>query len=192
MRDGTETRLRLEREAMRLFVERGIAETSVRDVAKAAGVAEGAMYRHFAGKEALVAALFLGHYLEFAQTLDQLAAGAQGTRAKLDAMIGGFCRFFDRDPVLFRFLLFVQHRPLEKVPAGARSPVDVFRDTIAAGMRAGEIPKGDAEFATAMVIGLLLQTATALVYHRLEGRLAPRARRLADAALAVLRAPPAH
>ncbi len=189
MRDGSATRMRLEREAMRLFVEHGVAETSIRDVARAAGVAEGALYRHFAGKEDLVASLFLGHYLEFARALDRLQATSHGTRAKLDAMIRAFCRFFDEDPVLFRFLLFVQHGQLAKVPAGAATPVDVLRAAIAAGMRAGEIPKADAELATAMVIGLVLQTATAIVYGRLRGRLAPRADRLVGAALAVLHAP---
>jgi AcrR family transcriptional regulator len=188
MRDGTETRARLEREAMRLFVEKGVAETSIRDVAKAAGVAEGAMYRHFAGKEDMVASLFLTHYLDFGQVLGRLQAEASGTQAKLDAMIREFCRFFDQDQVLFRFLLFVQHGQLGKVPAGAQTPVDVIRNVIATGMRNGEIPKGDVELAAAMVMGLVLQAATATVYGRIRGRLAPHATRLAAAAWAVLAA----
>ncbi len=192
MRDGTETRARLEREAMRLFVEQGVAETSIREVARAAGVAEGAMYRHFVGKDELVASLFLGHYLKFARALDRLQAAAPGARAKLDAMIREFCRFFDDDPVLFRFLLFAQHRQLAKVSAGAATPVDVIRDTLARGMRAGEIPKADAEVAAAMVIGLVLQVATSIVYGRIRGRLMPHAGRLSAAAWAVLSAKPAR
>ncbi len=192
MRDGTGTRARLEREAMRLFVEKGVAETSTRDVAKAAGVAEGAMYRHFTGKEDLVASLFLAHYLEFAQVLERLQADASGTQAKLDAMIREFCRFFDRDQVLFRFLLFVQHGHLAKVPRDAATPVDVIRDVIAAGMRKGEIAKANVELATAMVMGLVLQAATAIVYGRIRGRLSPHAARLSAAAWAVLTAADGH
>jgi AcrR family transcriptional regulator len=186
MRDATGTRTRIEREAMCLFVEKGVAETSVRDVAKAAGVAEGAMYRHFASKEELVASLFLTHYLEFARVLERLQVEASGTQAKLDAMIFEFCRFFDVDQVLFRFLLFVQHGQLTKVPPAAKTPVDVIRDVIAAGMRGGEVPKGDAELATAMVMGLVLQVATAIVYGRITGALSPHAARLGAAASAVL------
>ena len=40
-------------EARRLFTERGFEATSVDDVAEAAGVAKGAVYHHFASKEAL-------------------------------------------------------------------------------------------------------------------------------------------
>lgn len=186
MRDGSETKIRLEREAMRLFVEKGVAETSIRDVAKATGVAEGAMYRHFSGKDDLVATLFLAHYLGFAQTLERLQSEASGTRAKLEAMIQEFCRFFDQDQVLFRFLLFVQHGQLTNVPTGALTPVDVMRDAIAAGMREGEIPNADAELSTAMIIGLVLQAATAIVYGRIRGRLSPHSARLCAAAWAVL------
>lgn len=186
MRDGSETRIRIETEAMRLFVEQGVAETSVRDIARAAGIAEGALYRHFVGKDDLVGKLFTAHYLGFAQTLERLEASAKLTRAKLDLMIGEFCRFFDADRILFRFLLFVQHGQLHLLPADTPTPVDVMRRVIAAGMRRREIAKGDPELAAAMVIGLVLQTATAIVYGRIEGPLSPHAARLSRAAWAVL------
>lgn len=188
MRDGSDTRARLEREAMRLFVEKGVAGTSVRDVAEAAGVAEGALYRHFAGKEELVTTLFLTHYLEFARVLDGLQAEAGAMHDKLAAMIGEFCRFFDRDQVLFRFLLFAQHQQLAKVPADAMTPVDVIREVITGGMRRGEIPKANAELLTAMVMGMVLQAATSIVYGRIRGRLSPHAPRLCAAASTILSA----
>ncbi|WP_158562739.1 TetR/AcrR family transcriptional regulator [Marinitenerispora sediminis] len=53
----TATRERLAGAAVRLFVRRGYAATSVRDIARAAGVSTGLMYRHYATKEALFAAL---------------------------------------------------------------------------------------------------------------------------------------
>ena len=40
--------------AIRLFVEKSVAETTVRDIARAVGLSEGALYRHFIGKEELV------------------------------------------------------------------------------------------------------------------------------------------
>ncbi|MBI3708977.1 MAG: TetR/AcrR family transcriptional regulator [Proteobacteria bacterium] len=185
MRDGTATRLRIEKEALRLFVEKGVAETSVRDVAQAAGVADGALYRHYASKDALIWNLFSTHYTGFARRLDQLAA-ARGTRARLDAMIAGFCRFFDEDPVLFRFLLFVQHGQLRKITPEMPSPIDAVRSVIAAGMRRGDIPKTDSDLATAMVMGIVLQTATFTVYGRLRGPLLTRSRQLSTAAWTVL------
>ncbi|MBT8476236.1 MAG: TetR/AcrR family transcriptional regulator, partial [Alphaproteobacteria bacterium] len=49
---------RILKAASRLFRERGIETTSVADVMKAAGLTHGGFYRHFASKDALVAAAF--------------------------------------------------------------------------------------------------------------------------------------
>src|SRR5690554_2772501 len=106
-RDRSDTRQRIETEALRLFVERGADGTSVRDIAQAARVAEGALYRHHASKDALIGHLFASNYTRFARELDA-AQRADGTgKGKVRAMVECFCRFFDADPVLFRFLLFV-------------------------------------------------------------------------------------
>ena len=51
------TRARLQREALRLFADRGYFGTSLRDIAAAVGVRESALYNYFPGKEALFSAL---------------------------------------------------------------------------------------------------------------------------------------
>src|SRR5262245_32666120 len=105
----TDTRDRIEHAAIGLFVEKGVAETTIKDIAKAVGLSEGALYRHFESKEALVWKAFERHYVAFAATLEALTTREETTRGKLAAMIRGFCDAHDEDPVLFRFLLFVQH-----------------------------------------------------------------------------------
>ena len=40
----------IEEAAIRLFARRGLAATTVKDIAGAAGVTEGALYRHWPGK----------------------------------------------------------------------------------------------------------------------------------------------
>src|SRR6478752_4966354 len=104
----TNTRERIERAAIQLFVEKGVAATSVRDVARIVDISEGALYRHFAGKDELVWEIFERHYVAFASRLESLAAAETTARGKLAAMIRGFCQAHDEDPALFRFLLFVQ------------------------------------------------------------------------------------
>ena len=185
MRDGTATRERIERVAMGLFVAQGVSETSIRDIAQGAAIAEGALYRHFRGKDELIRELFERHYAAFATRLAALAASERGSRDKLRAMIGECCRVFDADPVLFRFLLLVQHHSLRRI-AGPDTPVEVVRQVIVDGMAAGEIPAGDADLATALVMGLILQPATFKTYGRLAGPLAPLADRLATACWTVL------
>jgi AcrR family transcriptional regulator len=48
------TRARLQREALRLFAERGYDETTIADVAAAAGVTQMTFFRHFPAKELVV------------------------------------------------------------------------------------------------------------------------------------------
>jgi AcrR family transcriptional regulator len=53
-----ESRARIIEAALRLFGEQGYEATSVRAIAQAAGVAQGLMYSHFAGKDELLKAIF--------------------------------------------------------------------------------------------------------------------------------------
>jgi AcrR family transcriptional regulator len=54
---GRATREQLIEVATRLFAERGYEDTSIEDVLAAAGVSRGALYHHFAGKDALFKAV---------------------------------------------------------------------------------------------------------------------------------------
>jgi len=182
MARGAETRQRIETETLRLCVEHGVAETSVRDIAQAAEVAEGALYRHYPSKDALVGHLFTTNYARFATELERLQAEETAVRGKLEAMIAGFYRFFDADPVLFRFLLFVQHEHLRQVRGnGNTNPVDVVRRVLAGAVERGELPRRDPSLLTAWVFGLVLQTATFAVYGRIEPPLGPLADEIAAA-----------
>jgi len=44
--------------SLRLFSEKGIRETTIKDIAKEVGITEGAIYRHFKSKEEIVLGLF--------------------------------------------------------------------------------------------------------------------------------------
>ena len=187
MRDGTATRERIERVAMGLFVAQGVTETTIRDIAHGAGIAEGALYRHYRGKDELILDLFRRHYAAFARQLDALQAAAPHSRDKLAAMIEACCRVFDEDPVLFRFLLLVQHQSLRRIE-GPDTPVEVVRAAIAGGMARGEILRGDPDLAAALVMGVIIQPATFKTYGRLPGPMAPLAGRLAAACWNVLQA----
>jgi AcrR family transcriptional regulator len=175
MRDGTKTRERIEAAALRLFVEKGVAETSIRDIAQSAGVAEGALYRHHAGKDDLVWSLFHTNYVAFAAMLDALQRPEPDLRRKIKAMVGGFCRLFDSDPILFSFLLLAQHGQLAKLTAEMASPIAAVGGVIARAIEQREIAAGDPDVLTAMVVGIVLQTATFKVY----GRIAPSMTELA-------------
>ena len=182
----TNTRERIERAAVQLFAEKGVEATSVRDVARAVDISEGALYRHFDGKDELVWELFERNYVEFAGRLESLAQAETTARGQLAAMIRGFCHAHDEDPLLFRFLLFVQHGQLSKLAAGSPTPVDAVRAVIAQGISSKEIPAQPPDLATALVFGIVLQPVAFAAYGRLSSSLTSMCDRLIAASWAAV------
>jgi len=181
MRPKNQTKELIARTALSLFVEKGIDGATIRDIATAAQIAEGTLYRHYPGKDALAWDLFSQNFTAFALELQRLQAGHATLRAKLDAMVRQFCAFFDRDPVLFSYLLLAQHGQLQKVTTDMPNPVEVLREVLAAGMDRGEIPAADPNLAAALVMGMVLQVAVFRIYQRLTQSLTSLAEVLVEA-----------
>lgn len=186
MRDGGNTRRKIHETALRLFVEKGVAETTVRDLAKAAGIAEGTLYRHHASMRDLVWDLFSTNYAVFAHRLVAVQAGCDRFPDRLNAIVAEFCRFFDTEPILFRFLMLVQHQALPRIANDTDNPVEVVHRIIVEAMGQGEIVSRPAGLATTMVLGLLLQPAFGLVYGRIEAPFSQYVEAIAAACLAAL------
>jgi AcrR family transcriptional regulator len=180
------TRDRIEQAAVRLFVQKGVAETTVKDIARAVDLSEGALYRHFESKDELVWKVFERHYVDFAASLQKLADSETTTRRKVAAMIRGFCRAHDENPTLFKFLLFVQHGQLAKLEPGTPTPVDVIQRVLERAIASGEIPAQRPDLATALVFGVVLQPVTFAAYGRLPLGLGQLCERLIAAAWAAL------
>jgi AcrR family transcriptional regulator len=188
MRNGKVTKARISRAALGLFVEKGVAETTVRDIAAAAQVAEGTLYRHFTGKDELAWELFAANFVELADELDRLQIRQDSLAGKLTVMVEHFCTFFERDPVLFSYLLLAQHDYLKRVTPDMPNPVDVVHQVIWRAMSAGELPPGDAAAASAMVMGIVLQSAVFKIYGRITPHLTSLSDTLTSACLRVLKA----
>lgn len=184
----TDTRDRIEKAAIQLFVDKGVAETSVRDIARAVDISEGALYRHFASKDELVWAAFERHYVEFAGRLQSLADAEPTAREKVAAMIRGFCQAHDENPTLFRFLLFVQHGQLGRLAPDASTPVEVMRTVLDRAIASGEIPPQHPDLATALVFGVVLEPVQFLAYGRLPFGMGSMCERLVAAAWAAVTA----
>jgi AcrR family transcriptional regulator len=189
MGKAEETKARVERAALTLFVARGVAETTTREIAMAASIAEGTIYRYFPSKEQLALDIFLGHHRALAEALAEVHRPVTGLREKIEAIVRCYCEWADRDWSLFAYHLLTQHLFLAMVPDGTPNPVDVVREVIVSAMTAGEIPQRDPDLAAASAIGTVMQPATYKVYGRFEGPLSAHVRFFADAAWAVLAVP---
>jgi AcrR family transcriptional regulator len=182
----TDTRQRIEAAAIHLFVDKGVAETTVRDIARAVDLSEGALYRHFVSKEDLVWQLFERHYVEFAGSLLTLAESESSARAKVAAMIRGFCRAHDNNPELFRFLLFVQHGQLGRLSPETPTPVSAVRTVLNSAIASGEVPRQSVDLATALVFGVVLQPVQFAAYGTLPSDMSSMSERLIAAAWAAV------
>ncbi|MEG0183851.1 MAG: TetR/AcrR family transcriptional regulator [Stenotrophomonas sp.] len=75
--------------ALQCFLAKGFHQTSMRDIAQAAGVSLGNLYNHFPGKEALILQTAVAEHDELAPMLQRLAAG-NGERAATLAFLQDF------------------------------------------------------------------------------------------------------
>jgi AcrR family transcriptional regulator len=70
-----------------LFAERGFRNTTVRDIADAAGILSGSLYHHFDSKEAMVDELLDTFQQQLFDTFEGIVASDRGPRAKLEAVV---------------------------------------------------------------------------------------------------------
>lgn len=75
--------------ALQCFLAKGFHQTSMRDIAQAAGVSLGNLYNHFPGKEAIILAVAAAESEELAPLLQRLAA-SEGERAQVLAFLRDF------------------------------------------------------------------------------------------------------
>jgi AcrR family transcriptional regulator len=89
--DGRQTRAAILDAALTLFAGKGYFGTSLRDIARAVGVRESALYNYFPGKEALFTALITAAHEQRAEKLaallEQSNAGPRQTLERLTAML---------------------------------------------------------------------------------------------------------
>ena len=70
-----DARPKIERAALKLFVHEGVDAATTREIAEKAGVSEGALYRHYKGKDDLAFALFMETHNRLSQLLTQALGG---------------------------------------------------------------------------------------------------------------------
>lgn len=144
--------------ALQLFAEKGIKAATIRDIASAAGVTEGALYRHFESKEQLAQSLF-GECAEILhERLEQSLEGVQGAHQRLCALVEGFFAFAEHDPEAYEFVMARHHDNIGALPPGKPRPKDLFVEVLEEGMAAGELRRMDGHLGAAIVIGMCLRT----------------------------------
>jgi TetR/AcrR family transcriptional regulator, repressor of fatR-cypB operon len=90
--------------AMKLFADRGLEGTSIRDIARESGYTNPALYKHFAGKEALALHLFETCHRRLWTRCQGAIEAAATFDDKLDGYIGQVLELVDEHPEAMAFL----------------------------------------------------------------------------------------
>ncbi|HWC42400.1 MAG TPA: helix-turn-helix domain-containing protein [Actinomycetota bacterium] len=170
MAEGTTTRRRelpeVRREqildaAARVFLDRGLAEATMADVAEAAGVAKGTVYLYFDSKSALLTALrarYTSQWLAQSGRLDA-PAGRGGHARQLRAFLGEMYDFHAANQRLHHLLFHAAEVSEDEPLDQARAALVRF---VARGAEAGEFTVEDPELTASFLLdglhGLLLRS----------------------------------
>jgi AcrR family transcriptional regulator len=92
------------RAAMKLFSERGLDGTSIRDIAEESGYTNPALYKHFAGKEELAVHLFETCHRRLWTKCNAAIVAANNFDDKLQGYVGQVLALVDEHPEAMAFL----------------------------------------------------------------------------------------
>jgi AcrR family transcriptional regulator len=180
------TRQRILDAALALFVEQGIAETTTRDIAGAAGIAEGTIYRHFASKDDIARDLFLETFIPFCDRLEAVFKNPEPVMDRLSKMTAQFYAAYDAHPTLWIYVMTYQSGPRSKVPQGTATPFVLMHRMLTKGIQSGELCDIDPDLHTQILLGIIQQPAAGFVYGEMAGDLVSRTGPVTDALRKVL------
>ena len=181
-------RPKIERAALKLFVHEGVDAATTRKIAEKAGVSEGALYRHYKGKDQLALSLFMETHNRLGQMMQEALSGDGTLEDKVHAAVKAYCELADEDFLLFSFHLVSLNRYLPYDKRREDDPVSITERIIESLMEADVIPKGDPALKAAMTLGIVMQAGQNKIYNRLPGPLSQHADAMARAVVAVLKA----
>lgn len=161
--------------ATRLFAERGYDATPVAEIARAAGVSEGAIFRHFKTKEDLLLEAFRLIRERFTAFLEKERALLNGTRGLEQALslCRVFCDFFVEHELDFDNI----HRNNPYQMPGIGEPcriemqrihdmmLDQIELVLSAGQSDGSIRQCPSRETSILVLGMIIGTVRLRIFH---------------------------
>ncbi len=141
-------------EALRLFASKGIRETTVRDIARAVGITEGAIYRHFNSKDQIVLELFKQYSSELSERIERAVNSQQNSEEQFRSVVEQFLTFAFNNPDAFKFINIFHYLRSSEVGKFRRLPAGVIRKFLE-DLKGKGLLIEDTDFALAVLIGTL-------------------------------------
>lgn len=143
--------------ALSLFIEKGIRGTTTKEIAGRAGISEGAIYRHFEGKEELALELFLDGLNLFIDYLNQACQGNDPPPDRLRRTIRAFAKFATEQPKAYSYVVLGHYTEFRRVSNERLKPKDIVVALLQDGMEKGYFRQMDPTLAAAMIIGMVIR-----------------------------------
>jgi AcrR family transcriptional regulator len=112
---------RILREARKIYERHGLPGLSIRRVSARVGVTPMALYRHYAGKDALLDALVAEGFAEW-ETYVARAADEPTPMARVRAILAVYVEFALDHPRLFELMFLTPRKGIPPAPASLESP----------------------------------------------------------------------
>jgi AcrR family transcriptional regulator len=150
--DGEETRARLLRMARDLYLEKGLAAFSLREVARRADISAAAVYRHFDSKEALIGEVCGAGFRTFGAYLMR-ALSAPTPRERLVDSALQYLRFALENPLDYRVMFMSGAEGFGPTPpsTGTEPTFQFLVDRVEECMRAKVLRRADAVETSAVI-----------------------------------------
>jgi AcrR family transcriptional regulator len=177
------------RTAIHLFVKKGIDGTTIKDIAREARVAEGALYRHYKSKEELAWQLFTTHLSKFTADLMASVYPEPTPEKRIRKFVEESFKAYEEDPELYSYLILREHSELEKYARDYVHPGHVVIKIIEDGQKKGEIRSGDPYLLGAMFVGGVIRACVVKMYGNIKQNLGHFVTPVSDMIWAMLKAP---
>ena len=107
-----DTRSRITKAATKLFAENGYQQTTIAEIAKMVGLAEGSIYEHFRGKEDILLTIPDVWVNRAIDELDLQLLGIQGAINKLRKFLWWYMHYIESEPLTAKVVfLFLKTNP---------------------------------------------------------------------------------
>lgn len=160
------------RAALKLFVKNGIDGTTIKDIAKAAGVAEGALYRHYKSKDDLAWDLFQSNLSQFTTELMRKVLVEKTAKARIERFVSETFQAYEEDSELFAYLILLEHSELKSYSqAQLMHPGHLAMQIIEDGQKSGEIKAGEIYVLASMFVGAIIRMCVVRMYGNLKAPL---------------------
>ena len=155
MRD--DSRARILRAALRLFARHGYDRTSIAMIASAAGISQGLLYNYFAGKKALLRAIFEASMRDVEESF-ALAEAAPSPAQRIEQLVRGAFTILRRNQDFWRLSYGLRMQPGVVAGLGKRTSewTTAIRETLAGYLRelGTDQPELDAAVLFALIDGV--------------------------------------